>query len=490
MGGDPWLYRDLKSPGDCEAHHRISCLVVQGPGPRRSQPSGSLIGYTDSMHPQTKYVNNDGVYIAYQVFGGGPLDLIFVPGFISHLELAWEEPGLVRFLERLASFSRVIMFDKRGTGLSDRGMRVPTLEERMDDVLAVMEAVRSKEAALLGVSEGGPMSILFAATFPERTRALILYGSFARGSWSRDYPWMLTKEQSQKWIDLIPKTWGSPESLKNWAPSIAHDEHLRTWWGKMQRMSASPGAAIDLIRLYGEIDVRPILGSIQVPTLVIHRTGDPAVRVGAGRHLAEHIPDAKYVELPGVDHFWWVKEDGLITSEMEEFLVGHRTPEILERTLATVLFTDIVNSTGRALDLGDERWQRLLDQHNRIIRQEINNYRGREIRSTGDGFLITFDGPSRAVSFAVKIMEAMEEIGLDIRVGIHTGEVSQKGHEIEGIGVHIAARVIDQAPANTILASSTVRDLMVGSKIVFEDFGEHALKGVDGRWRLYTVARP
>jgi class 3 adenylate cyclase/pimeloyl-ACP methyl ester carboxylesterase len=440
------------------------------------------------MMPKTKYAHADGLYIAYQVFGNGPHDLILVPGFISHLELVWEEPGVARFLERLASFSRVIMFDKRGTGLSDRGGSPPTLEERMDDVLAVMEAARSERAALFGVSEGGPMSVLFAATFPERTRALIIYGSYAKGSWSEEHPWMLKIEQYERWISRIPETWGDPQALQYWAPSVAHDEFLSNWWGKMQRMGASPGGVCDLIRLYSEIDVRPILSSVQVPTLVMHRRGDRTIRVGAGRYLAENIPNAKYVELPGVDHLWWIKEEGRISGEIEEFLMGERPSLSLERTLATVLFTDIVNSTGQALRQGDEQWLQLMDQHNRIVRQEIHNFRGREIRSTGDGFLVTFDGPSRAVYCAAKIREGMARLGLEIRAGIHTGEVELKGHELGGIGVHIAARVLDYAEASQIVVSSTVRDLMVGSGVKFEDVGKHALRGIEGEWRLFEVA--
>lgn len=439
------------------------------------------------MRPKTRYANSNGVFVAYQVFGNGPQDLILVPGFVSNVEVAWEEPGVVRFLERLASFSRVIMFDKRGTGLSDRGGKAPTLEERMDDMLAVMKAEHCQRAALLGVSEGGSMSILFAATFPERTKALILYGAYAKGVWSQDYPWMLTEAQYERWMDSIHHTWGDPEMLKYWAPSMAHDEYLSSWWGKFMRAGASPGAAVDLIRLYAAIDVRSILTSIQVPTLVIHRTGDRTVRVGNGRYLAANISNAKYVELPGVDHLWWVKEDGTITSEIEEFLMGDRPQLSLERTLATVLFTDIVGSTEKALQAGDEQWLQLMEQHDRIVRQEISSFQGREIRSTGDGFLMTFDGPSRAVFCAGKIRQAMETLDLHIRAGIHTGEIELKGQEIGGIGVHIAARVMGEAGASTIMVSSTVRDLMVGSGVVFEDRGKHTLKGIAGEWQLYEA---
>jgi class 3 adenylate cyclase/pimeloyl-ACP methyl ester carboxylesterase len=440
-----------------------------------------------SLKGRTKYVDAGGVYIAYQVIGSGPHDLIIIPGFISHLEHMWEEPGIVRFFERLASFSRVIVFDKRGTGLSDRGSKAPTLEERMEDVKAVMGAVHSKRAALFGASEGGPMSILFAATYPEQTTALIIYGSYAKGAWAEDYPWMLTADQYEKWIKRIPRTWGDPESFRYWAPSAADDALSSEWWGKLQRLGASPGAVIDLIRLYSEIDVRPVLGCVQVPTLVLHRRDDRTIRVGAGRYLGQHIPKAKYVELEGVDHLWWVKDNGEITAEIEDFLTGARPPMLIERTLSTVVFTDIVDSTGQAQAAGDEAWLKSMDRHDQLMRQEITNFQGREIRSTGDGFLITFDGPSRAILFAEKIRRTLAEMGLAIRAGIHTGEVELSGHDLGGIGVHIAARVLDQAKGSTILVSSTVKDLVVGSGIEFEDRGSYQLKGVSGGWRLYEV---
>lgn len=441
------------------------------------------------MKPKIKYANSAGTYIAYQVIGSGPTDLIIVPGFISHLEHMWEEPGLVRFLERLASFSRVIVFDKRGTGLSDRSSKPPTLEERMQDVLAVLEAERSKQAAIFGVSEGGPMSILFTATYPERTKALILFGSYAKGSWSEDHPWMLTRDRYEKWAQDIPRTWGDPNQIQFWAPSMANDELLSEWWGKLQRLGASPGAAMELIRLYPDIDVRPILESIQIPTLVLHRRGDQTIRVGAGRYLGEHIPNAKYVELEGIDHLWWVKEDGEITAEIEDFLTGERPPVGIDRTLSTVLFTDIIDSTAKALAMGDVEWRKQMDRHTQIVRREIADYHGREINSTGDGFLITFDGPSRAILCAQEISREMAEMGLEIRAGIHTGEVELRGYELGGIGVNIASRVMEQARGSTIYVSGTVKDLVVGSGIHFEDRGSHTLKGVSGAWQLYEVTQ-
>lgn len=442
------------------------------------------------MRPRTAYARQGNVHIAYQVFGEGAADLVIVPGFISHLEHMWDEPSLARFLERLGSFCRVIAFDKRGTGLSDRPGKPPTLEERMEDVHAVMDAVRSERAALFGISEGGPMSVLFAATYPERTSALILYGTWAKGLRSEDYPWNLSREQYERWITTIPESWGDPGTIRYWAPTAIDDVYLREWWGKMQRLGASPGAVIELIRLYQQIDVRPILSSIQVPTLVLHRRGDRAIKVEAGRHLAEHIPGARFVELEGVDHLWWVHENGAITAEIEEFLTGVRPPVTFERTLATVLFTDIVGSTARAIELGDGPWRELLERHDQLIRRAIARYQGREIKSTGDGFLILFEGPSRAIRCAQEIREAVKPLGIEIRAGIHTGEVERMGNELGGVAVHLASRVTDHAGADAIFVTGTVKDLVVGSGIEFEDRGPHVLKGLEGEWRLYSVRAP
>jgi class 3 adenylate cyclase/pimeloyl-ACP methyl ester carboxylesterase len=440
-----------------------------------------------SLRPATQYTRSDDHYIAYQVFGRGRIDLVIVPGFISHLEHQWEDPELARFLERLATFSRVIIFDKRGTGMSDRDSFALTLEERMADMLAVMEAVNSKQAALFGISEGGPMSILFAATYPEKTSALIIYGSWAKGARSEDYPWTLRKEQFERWINNITQDWGDPDSLVYWAPSAAHDEVRKQWWGKLLRLGASPGAAINLIRTFYEMDVRSVLPSIQVPTLVLHRRDDQTVRVGNGRYLADHIPEARYVELEGIDHLWWINEEGTISSEIEEFLTGVRPVANLDRTLATVLFTDIVNSTAKALELGDYRWRTLLERHNQLVRQEIKQYRGREVRHTGDGFFVTFQGPSQAIHCAQAIKEAMKELDIEIRAGIHTGEVELIEGEIGGVAIHLAARIVDMAGPNEILSSGTVKDLVVGSGIEFSDCGQHQLKGIPGQWHLYRV---
>jgi pimeloyl-ACP methyl ester carboxylesterase len=339
------------------------------------------------MQPETKYTQSADVSIAYQVVGAGPLDLLIVPGFISHVEQAWENPAYSRFLQRLASFSRLILFDKRGTGLSDRIAGVPTLEQRMDDVRAVMDATGSERAALFGISEGGPMSILFAATYPERVSALVLYGSIARGAWAPDYPWG-TKfdERWENWLEGWRKGWGGPYALELWAPSVADDAHFRQWWSKYLRLGASPSAVINIFRMNAAIDVRDILPALHVPTLVLHRSGDRPISVEEGRHLAENIPGARFVELCGNDHLWWVGDSESIVNEIQEFLTGERPAPEPDRVLATILFTDIVDSTKCAAEMGDHRWRDLLDRHNAVAHTEINRFKGHVVKSTGDGF--------------------------------------------------------------------------------------------------------
>lgn len=436
----------------------------------------------------THYVKSRDAFIAYQVIGDGPFTLVFVPGFVSNLEFMWEEPSLSRQLNRLSSFCRLICFDKLGTGLSDRNHAVQTLEDRMEDVLAVLDAVGVERTALLGFSEGGPMSILFAATYPQRISALVLYGSFAKGSYSEDYPWALKPQQFEYWLQNIPNIWSNPGmDLAYWAPSMVNDERFRLWWQKFIHLSASPGGAMELIRMYQQIDVRAILSTIQIPTLILHRKNDRATLVDGGRYLAQHIPNAQYVELAGQDHIWWTDKEGDIVTEIEEFLTGMRSTMETDRMLATVLFTDIVNSTIRAMALGDAQWSRLLENHHHMIRREIQRFRGREVKTTGDGFLAVFDGPSRAIRCAVAICEAVQTLGIEIRAGLHTGECMITGDDISGVSVHIAARVLSQANANEILVSSTVKDLVVGSGIQFVERGLHQLKGVGGEWRLFGV---
>ncbi len=362
------------------------------------------------MQPETKYTQSGNIAIAYQVLGAGPIDLLLVPGFVSHLEQAWEGPSYSRFLRRLAEFSRLILFDKRGTGLSDRVAGIPILEERMDDVRAVMNATGSRRAALFGVSEGGAMSILFAATYPERVSALVLYGSIARGAWAQDYPWgPKGGEESERWIESWRKEWGSACKIDDWAPSVAHDPRFRQWWAKYLRLSASPSSVIDIFRMNRGIDVRSVLPAIHLPTLVLHRKGDRTINIEEGRYLAQHIPGARLVELDGDDHLWWVGDSDAIVSEIIEFLTGEPQMSEPDRILSTVLFTDIVDSTKRAADLGDRRWRDVLDRHNAVIRGEISRFRGHDIKSTGDGFLATFDGPARAIRCALACRNDLRE---------------------------------------------------------------------------------
>jgi len=375
------------------------------------------------MQPETRYAQSGDVSIAYQVVGTGPLDLLMVPGFISHLEQAWEDPAYGRFLRRLASFSRLILFDKRGTGLSDRVAGLPTLEQRMDDVRAVMDATGCERAALFGISEGGPMSILFSATYPKRTSDLILYGSIARGAWAPDYPLGTRLDAKwEEWLEGWRREWGGAYGIETWAPSLANDAQFRQWWAKYLRLGASPTAVINIFRMNANIDVREILPVVHVPTLVLHRAGDRAINVEEGRYLEQHIPGAKFVELRGDDHLWWVGESDSVVEEIQEFLTGERPVTERDRVLATVLFTDIVESTKRAAEVGDRRWRDLLDRHNMMMRTEIHRFKGRVVKSTGDGFLATFDGPARAIHCAFAVREQMERWGIEIRSALHTGE--------------------------------------------------------------------
>jgi class 3 adenylate cyclase/alpha-beta hydrolase superfamily lysophospholipase len=420
--------------------------------------------------------------IAYQVVGTGPRDLIFVPGYISHLEHAWDEPGFVHLISRLSSHSRAILFDKRGTGLSDRPGHLPTLEERMDDVRAVMDAADSERAALLGISEGGAMSMLFAATYPDRTQALVLYGSYGH------FPsWVLPPDKFSTFLDMIDRDWGSGASLPVFAPSKVGDEHFKRWWARFERLGASPSAAIALMRMNNEIDIRHIIPSIRVPTLVLHRTGDLRVNVEAGRYLGSTIPGAKYVEMPGSDHVPWVGDTDRLADEIEEFVTGSRADLEPDRVLGTVLFTDIVDSTKRAVELGDRRWSGLLNQHDAVVRREVERFRGREVKTLGDGFLVTFDGPARAVRCARSIAEAVQSLGIAVRSGVHTGEIEVKGDDIAGIAVHIAARIAALAQGGQVLASRTVRDLVAGSNLSFREWGIQHIKGLTEPMTLFEV---
>ena len=436
------------------------------------------------MVPKTQYAKSGDVRIAYQVVGQGPFDLVFVPGFISNLDVAWDEPHRARVWTRLAAFARLIMFDKRGTGLSDRAVGVPTLEERMDDVRAVMDAEGSQQAALFGISEGGAMSVLFAATYPERTRALVLYGTYGHFS-----SWVVPPDRIDAALDRMEKNWGTGESLHLFAPSVASDETFKLSWARFERLGASPSAVVALMRMNSEIDIRPILPSIRVPTLIIHRQGDVRVNVEAGRFMARQIPNAKYLELPGSDHTLWTGETERILDEVEEFLTGSRSAIESDRVLATVLFTDIVNSTKRAETIGDRAWHDVLDRHNALVRREISRHRGHEVRTMGDGFLATFDGPARSIRCALAINEGVEALGLQVRAGLHTGEVEMANDDLSGIAVHIASRVATMAKPGQVLVSNTVRDLVAGSNIRFHDEGSHSLKGLTESVRLFAAER-
>jgi pimeloyl-ACP methyl ester carboxylesterase len=440
-----------------------------------------------TMYPETRYALSSGVNIAYQVVGDGSFDLVLVPGWVSNVESGWEEPRHAAFLNRLASFSRLILFDRRGTGLSDREGERPTLEQRMDDVRAVMDAVGSDRAALVGYRGGGPMCLLFAATYPDRTSALVLYGSYARRLWAPDYPWGPTLEEHQHFFDRIERAWGTDAHAELLAPSAAQDDHFRRWWASYQRRSASPGAAMAVARMNSEIDVRHLLPAIRVPTLILHRTDDPEIDAGGSRYMAKRIPRATYVELAGVDHLPWIGDAESVLNEIQAFLTGTRAVVEPDRVVLTILMTDIVDSTRLAAELGDRRWRAVLAEHDDAVRQELPRHRGVERNRTGDGFLATFDGPARAIRCASAIREAVQPLGITVRTGLHTGECELHGEEVSGIALHIGARVSARAGPNEILVSSTVKDLVAGSGIEFDDRGRHTLKGVPGVWRLYAV---
>jgi len=438
--------------------------------------------------PQTKYAKSENISIAYQVVGNGPLDLIFVMGWVSNIECMWDEPSFNHFLSRLAAFSRLILFDKRGTGLSDKVLELPTLEQRMDDVRAVMDAVNSKKAALLGVSEGGPMSALFAATYPERTEALIMYGSYAKRIWDPDYPWAPTPEKRQMFYTAIKDGWGGPVDLEILAPGKVQNDHFKQWWATYLRRSASPADALALAKMNTEIDIRNILPAIHVPTLILHRKGDIDMDINGSRYLASKIPGAKLVELEGNDHLPWVGNYEEILDEIEVFLTGEHKFAETERVLATVLFTDIVGSTEHAIELGDERWLHLLKNHDALVRKELLRFRGREIDKTGDGFLSIFEGPARAIRCACAIRDSVRSLGIEIRAGLHTGECEMIDKNVAGIAVHLGARVMSKAGAGEVLVSGTLKDLVAGSGIRFENRGANTLKGIPGLWVLYSVS--
>ncbi len=440
------------------------------------------------MDASTTYASSGDLSIAHRTFGEGDIDLVLVPGFVSHVELLWDHPTLARFMRRLSSFARVITYDKRGQGLSDRPAAPPTLEDSMDDLRAVLDATGSERTVVFGVSEGGPMSMLFAATHPDRVSSLILYGTYAKMVEGPDYPSGVPAPALDVWGDRILADWGGPVGIDLWAPSMAGDADFAEWWARLLRQGTSPAGAIALIDLYREIDVRGALSSISAPTLILHRSDDRIVRVDQGRYLAENISGARYTELPGSDHLVWVGDQDTLLDEVEEFLLGTHRGHEPERALATVLFTDVVGSTEKAAELGDRRWRDLVERHDSIVRRQLQIHRGREVKTMGDGFLATFDGPARAIRCAAALRSELAAIGLEIRVGIHTGEVELVGDDVSGMAVNIGARIGALAGAGELLVSSTVRELVVGSGLEFDDRGPHTLKGAPGEWRLFAVA--
>jgi pimeloyl-ACP methyl ester carboxylesterase len=439
------------------------------------------------MRPRTHYAKVGSISIAYQVTGDGPVDLVRVPGWISNVDYDWEYPPMARLIERFGRFARFIRFDKRGTGLSDRDVGYPTLEQRMEDVHAVMDAVASERAVLFGSSEGGNMCILFAATYPDRTAGLILHGCQARGERSPDYPWAPTKEETAEVLAAIERDWGEPIDLREGAPSLIGDQLASEWSAAYMRYAASPSAALAMWKLGAEVDVRGILSSICVPTLVLHKEHDRWIKQEEARYLASNIPNARFVLLPGKDHMIWGDGQDRLVEEIQEFVTGVRPVQSYERVLLTVLFTDIVGSTKLAAERGDQQWKELLQRHNDIVRAEFRRHGGTEVKSTGDGFLASFLGPTPAINCAGAIRAGVAAVGLPIRASIHTGECNTRSGDLSGLAVHLASRLLGHAGQGDVIVSRTVRDLLVGSEFRFADRGEAALRDIPGLWQIYAV---
>jgi class 3 adenylate cyclase/pimeloyl-ACP methyl ester carboxylesterase len=435
-----------------------------------------------------RYAKSGDLNIAYAAAGSGPIDIVWVPPWISQVEYLWAEPSLERFGRRLTEFARLITFDRRGSGLSDPFFGAPTLEDQMDDVLAVMDAAGSERAAICGTLEGGPMAAMFAATHPDRVDALVLYATFARATWAPGYEWAWTAENRDREMSQLIGHWGEGLVASEVAPSMRAEPGFMEWAGRLERLAASPGTIRRIFDLIGAFDVRDVLPSIRVPTLVMHRVEDSFIKVEHSRYIASKIPGARYVELEGKENMFSIGDSDAIIGEIEEFLTGTRHEREPDRMLATVLFTDICESTRRAAEMGDRGWRFLLERHDALFRQALDRHRGREVKRTGDGFLATFDGPARAIRCAASVAEAMGTLGLQIRAGLHTGELEVMDGDLGGLAVHIASRVMSAAGPNEVLVSGTVKDLVVGSGIDFEDRGETELRGVPGEWRLFAVS--
>jgi len=451
-----------------------------------------------STHPRTNYARSGDINIAYQVLGEGPIDLVFIPSWFSHIELYWQNPHVEKILRHLSSFSRVILFDQRGTGLSDPVplSQLPTLEERIDDIRAVMDAVGSQRAAVLSGTYSGPLGCMFAATHPERTTALILFNATARLAQGADYVHGVPKTEMDELIEGTLDDWGRPSVFRHMSFNRSRetrrrlprmDPQVMEWMMLYQRMSVSPGSAAAIQRQNFETDVRDVLPVIRVPTLVMHLRDNPNVVVEHGRYLAEHIPDAKYVEFEGSNPLWYYEGTEAAYDEVEEFLTGERHAPEPDRVLATVLFTDLVSSTERLVHLGDRRWRDVVELHDSASRRHVERYRGNVVRTTGDGMLATFDGPARAIHCAVAVRDAVRNLGLEVRAGLHTGEIELMADDLSGIAVHIGARVSAMAGPGEVLVSRTVKDLVAGSGLEFEDRGPHKLKGVPDEWDIFAV---
>ncbi|MCD9186407.1 MAG: alpha/beta fold hydrolase [Pyrinomonadaceae bacterium] len=462
---------------------------VLEPPVHKSLPPNQPNLILNSFTPETRYAQNGDVNIAYQVIGDGDLDIVFVMGWISHLEYFWKHPSFASFLNRLASFSRLILFDKRGTGLSDRvpNKDLPTLEQRMEDVHTVMNAVGSENAVLIGVSEGGPMCSLFAATYPDRTTALVMIGTYAKRIKDEDYPWGVSMEDREAFFEMMYRDWGKPVGIEERAPSMASDEEFRNWWATYLRMGASPGAAVALTKMNAEIDVRNVLPSIRVPTLVIHRSGDMCLKVEEGRFVASLIPACKYVELGGIDHLPFVGDSEEILEEIEEFLTGVRQNADYDRVLATVMNIKIVNPQAEADERGAEDWQELLERSHVYVQRQLQLFKGKEVSYDENGVLATFDGPARAIRCAVAITNSARRLGVRVKTGVHTGECDVFDGKYSGIAVEIAQKIAEESALGEILASRTVKDLVAGSGINFEERGKKQFSELAGEWRLFTV---
>jgi class 3 adenylate cyclase len=437
-----------------------------------------------------RYARNGDTSLAYDVFGEGDRDILVTLGWVPSFQSAWEYPAYARWLQRLGTLGRVIMWDKRGTGLSERlpPDRLPTIEERMDDMRVVLDAAGSERAVAFGLSEGASLSAVFAASHPDRVTSLILMGGFARLTEDADYAPGAPREVTEEFNRRVGESWGDNAwLLQLWAPSVADDRAAQEHWNRMMVFGGTPATAVAWLKMVQDTDIRRTLPAIHVPTLVLHRSEDRIIPVEHGRYLGEHIPGARYVELPRADHLWWIDGDDIL-DEVESFLTGTTATYEPDRVLATVMFTDVVDSTTRAAELGDRRWRDLLEEHDRVVRTHLQRHRGREVKTLGDGFLATFDGPGRAIRCATDVRDGVRAVGLEVRAGLHTGEVEVVDGDISGIAVNIGARVGATAGSGEVLVSQTVKDLVAGSGVRFEDRGAHDLKGVPGSWRLWSVA--